>query len=147
MDRVQELQAKLGDKVGKSITKKDRFYFEVKDEDLHEVVDYLFNTMGCRLSTATAQETYHWIEVLYQFSFDESGEYFCPRVIMTDKENPEMNSITSIVKGAEWIEREMTDYWGITFRGHPRPEPLLIKNHPFDRKNQFRFRRIDGNDN
>jgi NADH-quinone oxidoreductase subunit C len=56
-----------------------------------------------------------------------------------------MHSITPIVKGAEWIEREMRDYWGIDFIGHPRPEPLLIRDHPNyeQRKNQFRFKRVN----
>ena len=73
------------------------------------------------------------------------GQYYCPRVIINDKENPVMNSISPIVKGAEWIEREMSEYWGIKFIGHPRPEPLLTRNHPNaeERKNQLRFRRVN----
>jgi NADH:ubiquinone oxidoreductase subunit C len=30
-----------------------------------------------------------------------------------------MRSIAPIVKGAEWIEREMAELFGITFEGHP----------------------------
>ncbi len=123
------------------IDKKQRLYFDVKNEELNDIVDFLFKKMGCRLSTATAQESYHHVEVLYHFSHDKSGQYFCPRVVMTDKNNPTMNSITPIIKGAEWIEREIIDFWGVTFLGHPKPEPLLIRDHPKykERKNQFRF--------
>ena len=145
MDKKKKFLEEMGQKISKPVEKKKRFYFTVADNDIRDVADMLFNQLGCRLSTATAQETYHCIEVLYHFSCDESGDYFCPRVEIQDKEHPEMNSITPVIKGAEWIEREMSDFWGITFIDHPRPEPLLIKNHPHERRNQFRFRRIDGN--
>jgi len=130
MHEVDEFLSKMGSKIGLVINKKKRLYFEVENGNLHEVVTYLFKDLGCRLSTATAMEVYRGVEVLYQFSHDASGQYFCPRVVMTDKKKPVMNSITPIVTGAGWIEREMAEYWNISFTGHPRPEPLLTKNHP-----------------
>ncbi|MBD3223789.1 MAG: hypothetical protein GF313_03620 [Caldithrix sp.] len=134
----------MGDKIHDSIDKKLRLYFEVDNQNLHEVVDYLFKELGCRLSTATAMEVYRGLEVLYHFSHDDSGQYFCPRVVMTNKDNPAMPSIAPLVKGAEWIEREMAEYWGITFEGHPRPEPLLTKEHPKGEglDQPFRIRRM-----
>ena len=134
----------MGDAIGKVIRKKQRLYFQVDDENLHRVVRHLFLDMGCRLSTASALEVPDGVEVLYFFSLDRTGEYFCPRIHMSDKVNPEMNSIAPIVKGAEWIEREMAEYWGISFRGHPRPEPLLTRHHPKgEGLNQpFRIRRL-----
>lgn len=131
----------MDNKIFNLIQKKKRLYFEVKNEDLLEVTAHLFKTMGCRLSTATAMETYRAIEVLYQFSHDISGSYFCPRVVMTNKKKPVMHSITPIVRGAEWIEREMFEFWGITFEGHPRKEPLLSRNHPKGLKQPLRFGR------
>jgi len=132
----------MGDKVGHTIEKKLRYYFEVKNEDLHEVINYIFNNMGCRLSTATATEIYRGIEVLYHFSHDKTGTYYCPRIIMKDKEKPQMNSITPIVRGAEWIEREMAEMFGIDFIGHPRKEPLLTRNNPTVEKLPLRLRRV-----
>jgi NADH-quinone oxidoreductase subunit C len=130
MHKIEEFQNKMKDKIGSIIEKKDRLYFEVPDKNILEVAAYLSKDMGCRLSTATCMEVYRGIEVLYHFSDDSTGTYFCPRVVMTDKNNPVMHSISPVVKGAEWIEREMAEYWGVTFEGHPRPEPLLTKDHP-----------------
>ncbi|MFH1965085.1 MAG: NADH-quinone oxidoreductase subunit C [Acidobacteriota bacterium] len=134
----------MGADIGPLTEKKNRFYFDVDNKNLLTVVRHLFLKMGCRLSTASAMEIPQGVEVLYFFSLDRTGEYFCPRILMTNKEKPEMNSITPIVKGAEWIEREMAEYWGITFEGHPRPEPLLTRNHPKgEGLNQpFRIRRL-----
>jgi len=129
MADYQDFLKIMGDKIKSKIEKPQRLYFEVDNEHILEVADYLFNTLGCRLSTATAKETYQGIEVLYHFSHDKTGIYFCPRVVMTDKKNPRMNSITPIVRGAEWIEREMSEMLGITFEGHPKPEPLLTREN------------------
>ena len=131
----------MGSKIGRTVEKKGRLYFEVADENLTEIAVYLFRTMGCRLSTATALETYHGLEVLYHFSHDATGRYYCPRVLIPDKADPRVTSITPIIRGAEWIEREMTEFWGITFKGHPRPERLLTKDHPQHLDKPYRFRR------
>ncbi len=141
MDNYKEFLSLMGDKILSKTIKPKRLYFEVDNKDIIETADYLFNKLGCRLSTATAQETYRGIEVLYHFSHDKTGDYYCPRVVMTDKQNPRMNSITPILIGAEWIEREMAEMFGIVFEGHPNPEPLLIGNHPRNLTKPLRHRR------
>ncbi|MDH4197544.1 MAG: NADH-quinone oxidoreductase subunit C [Candidatus Aminicenantes bacterium] len=141
MAEKEKFLKEMGAKVGKTIDRPGRLYFEVRNDDLHDVVRYLFRTLGCRLSTATGQETYRGLEVLYHFSLDATGQYFCPRVVMTDKANPRMNSIAPIVKGAEWIEREMAELLGIVFQGHPRPGPLLTRDHPRGLRQPLRLRR------
>lgn len=144
MPEKEKFLQKMKDKISALQDKKKRLYFEVDDKNLETVVNYLFKEMGCRLSTATAIETFRGVEVLYHFSHDISGRYYCPRIVMTDKSNPQMHSITPIIPGAEWIEREMAEYWNVTFIGHPRPEPLLTKDHPKgEGLNQpFRIRRM-----
>ena len=130
MDRLNKFREDVEDKIFNIIDKKRRFYFDVKNEDLRDIVEILYTEIGCRLSTATGMEMEHGLEILYHFSDDETGQYYCPRVIMTDKSKPEVNSIVPIVKGAEWIEREIFDFWGVNFIDHPRMEKLLTLNHP-----------------
>lgn len=128
-------------RIGRVVDKQGRLYFDVSDENLLDIVRYLFLDMGCRLSTATAMETYRGLEVLYHFSHDAGGTYFCPRVAVTDKTRPKVTSITPVVKGAEWIEREMFELLGIVFEGHPRLERLLTKDHPQPPDMPLRLRR------
>ncbi len=141
MGKVQEFIHYMGNKIDHKIEKKKRFYFNVKNTDLRFVVDYLFNKMECRLSTATGMEMYHGLEILYHFSDDKNGQYYCPRVVIEDKENPKVNSIVGIVQGAEWIEREIFDFWGVNFIDHPRMEKLLTLNNDIIKEKPMRMRR------
>jgi NADH-quinone oxidoreductase subunit C len=142
MAETDAFLAAMGDRIGETIWKPKRLYFEVAPADLRAVADHLFHAMGCRLSTATAAETDRGIEVLYHFSHDASGTYFCPRVVLADRARPAVPSITPVVPAAAWIEREMMEFWGIAFEGHPRPERLLTRDHPggLDRPMRFEAR-------
>ncbi|MFA4839500.1 MAG: NADH-quinone oxidoreductase subunit C [Candidatus Neomarinimicrobiota bacterium] len=143
MQEIDQFKERMDGKISHLIDKKQRFYFNVGSENLCEVAEYLFKNLGCRLSTATAMEMMHGIEILYHFSLDRAGQYFCPRVVITDKEHPKVPSITSIIGGAVWIEREMFDLWGIEFDGHPRMEELLTIHHPRGLKQPMRFGRTE----
>ena len=65
------------------------------------------------------------LEAVYDFNhFDE----LCRVVIRTrtDRNNPEIPTISHIYQGANWHERETHDFFGIKFIGHPNLEPLLL---------------------
>jgi NADH-quinone oxidoreductase subunit C len=65
------------------------------------------------------------LEVVYDFNhFDE----LCRIVIRsrTDRNNPEIPTISHIYQGANWHERETHDFFGIKFIGHPDLSPLLL---------------------
>jgi len=130
MPDFKEFLSEAGEKIISKILKPGRLYFVVDNKEIIQIADILFNKYKCRLSTATAQEIYRGIEVTYHFSNDKTGDYFCPRVIIPDNGLRRMNSVSPVVKGAEWIEREMSEMFGITFDGLKNPEPLLTGNHP-----------------
>ncbi|WP_243348898.1 NADH-quinone oxidoreductase subunit C [Parabacteroides sp. FAFU027] len=41
------------------------------------------------------------------------------------KENPQVESLTDIFSGANWMERETYDFYGIEFTGHPNLKRIL----------------------
>jgi NADH-quinone oxidoreductase subunit C len=131
----------LEGKIGRTVAKKGRLYFDVAVKDLHDVVRHFFLARGCRLSTASAMEMRRGLEVLYHFSHDATGRYYCPRVVLTNLEAPKMPSIAPIIKGAEWIEREISELFGIVFEGHPHPGRLLTRDHPQPPDRPLRLRR------
>ena len=67
-----------------------------------------------------------YFEILYHFSNDPAGEIYSVRVLLEDKLKPEIQSITPIFPGAEWIEREIWEMFGINFPGHLNLKRLLL---------------------
>lgn len=103
-----------------------RIYFSVKKEDIRETVKFLFKDLKLRFAIASGIDTPRGFEILYHFSFDKTGEFYSVRVLIEDKNNPQIDSIATIFPGAEWIEREMWEMLGINFTGHPNLKRLLL---------------------
>jgi len=101
-----------------------RLYARVQPEDLREVIRYVFEESKARLSTATGLDTREGIEVMYHFSFNGFPLVATIRVT-TPKHLPELDSVQDILKGAYWIEREIHEFLGVFFKGHPKLKRLL----------------------
>lgn len=119
-----------------------RVYFSIRKEDIREAVEILFKELGLRFAIASGIDTPSGIEILYHFSFDQSGEFYSLRVILEDKKHPEIESITPLFPGAEWIEREIWELLGVNFKNHPNLKKLLLAedwpegNYPLRRNNE-----------
>ncbi len=103
-----------------------RIYISIRPQDLREAAKILFKDLSLRFATATGQDTPKGLEILYHFGFDKSGEIFSLRVLLEDKKNPQIDSLTPLFPAAEWIEREMWELLGINFIGHPNLKHLLL---------------------
>lgn len=103
-----------------------RVYFTLKKEILPKITRYLFNDVKARFVTVSGVDTRETIEMLYHFSVDKIGLIVSLRVVL-DKSDLEIDSLTSIMRCAEWIEREIHELLGVNFKGHPNPKHLLLK--------------------
>ena len=103
-----------------------RIYFTIDKKDIFETARYLFKDLKLRFAIATGVDTPEGIEILYHFSYDQAGEFYSVRVIIADKKDPQIDSITPLFPGAEWIERELWEMLGVNFVGHPNLKRLLL---------------------
>ncbi len=127
MSEIDELRDGLGQKISDFYEHSPkRIYFSAKPKDIKEIASFLFRDLKFRFVIASGAHTPNGFEILYHFSFDETGQMVSVRVMLEDKKNPQIDSITPIIQGAEWIEREMWELLGINFVGHPNLVHLLL---------------------
>ena len=76
------------------------------------------------LADITAIDWRDRIEVVYQLTALARNTRIALRVNL-DREKPEVDSVTSIWKGADFQEREVYDLMGVAFTGHPDLRRIL----------------------
>lgn len=73
------------------------------------------------------------IELLYHLTALSSNKKVTLRTDI-DRDDPEIESVVSIWKGADWQEREIYDLLGVRFAGHPNLKRILLpegwEGHP-----------------
>ena len=127
MNIRDNIKERLGDKIKSwQEVSRCRIYLSVDKSDIFEIVKFFFRELKMRFATASGVDTPEGLEVLYHFSYDCSGEIYTLRVLLENKKHPEIDSITPLFQGAEWIEREMWELLGIKFKGHPNLKRLLL---------------------
>ncbi len=85
--------------------------------------DYLVDVTGIDyLHYPNATDRYG---VVYSLANTETGERLFVKVMLNDPD-PAVQSVCSIWKGADWMEREVFDMFGIHFDGHPDLRRILM---------------------
>jgi len=124
---IQRVKDGLGDRAVNWLEKNPRrYYVEVKPADVPAATRLMFEELEARFQIASGVDTPRAIEILYHWAFDGHD---CVVTVVTrlDRDKPEIESVASICTGIEWIEREMWELLGITFKGHPDMRHLLLK--------------------
>jgi len=125
-DVLAKVKDELKDKFEGHYAKGDhRLYLNVKKEAIRNCIRLLFESMKARLSTISAVDLGDRFEVVYHLTFDEFNLVVNVKC-STPKIEAKIDSVTGIVEGASWIEREIKDLFGIEFVGHPNPERLIL---------------------
>lgn len=127
MDKIQQFKARFeGRLLGFEERSARRVYAGIKPADIYDAAEVLFKELGFRWIVATALDSRAEFELLYHFSDDDAGRTLTLRAVLAGRDKPSVKSITPLITGADWIEREITELYGITFEGHPRPSHLLL---------------------
>jgi NADH-quinone oxidoreductase subunit C len=103
----------------------------IKTAALVNICDFLHTDSACyfaHLACITGVDNgpeANSIEVvynLYSIPFDRSLMI----KVLLDREKPSVSTLTSIWKGANWLERETFDLFGVHFEGHPDLRRILL---------------------
>lgn len=122
---LQNIEQQLPEGVIKTeMIKHNRYVIDIKPGALINMAGQLYDRLGYRFIIASAYHTREGIEIMYHFSDDAAGSIINLHVILPE-DKPEIESLTGMFSGANWIEREMREILGITFNNHPEPDKLI----------------------
>ena len=77
------------------------------------------------IRSITGVDYIDYMEIVYSlYSF--ANNWSLNIKVKINAKNPEVETITSIYKGADWFEREIWEMFGINIKGHPDLRPLLL---------------------
>jgi len=119
----------------------DRMYVEIQPQAIVPIATYLFKEIKARFNIASGIDGRTHFEILYHFTVEYLSLILSLRVKL-DKQNPRIDSLAPVFKGANWIERELWEMLGIEFTGHPNLKRLLLSDqwptgvHPLKRDYQ-----------
>ena len=103
---------------------------EVKKDDIKKIIHYLkdsslefnFLTDICGIHYPEFPEKE--IGVVYHLH-NMMANFRLRLKIFMSRENIEVDSLVDLYVGANWMERETYDFYGIKFKGHPDLRPIL----------------------
>ena len=106
------------------VLKRNRVMVDIEPGAILNMAEHLYKDIGFRFIIASGFHTRKGFEIIYHFSDDKEGNIINIHVVLP-QDKPEIASLANMLSGANWIEREIREILGITFRNHPEPEKLI----------------------
>lgn len=93
-------------------------------EALHKNPSCYFDMLSCITALDNGKEA-NTMEVIYNLYSIPFNHHLMLKVILP-REKPEIDSVISVWRTADWQEREAFDMYGIVFKGHPDLRRILM---------------------
>lgn len=92
--------------------------------ELHQNPETYFDMLSCVTGIDNGAQS-NTMEVVYNLYSIPFNTHLMLKVVLP-RENPVIDSVTSIWRTADWHEREAYDMFGIKFNGHPDLRRILM---------------------
>jgi len=131
---IDEIREKMSVYIVSETSFRGETAFTVKAESIVECCSLMKNTLGFSyLVDITVVDyltikfpRYEVVYLVHRFGRDYEENLKIRLKTALDQDNPVIDSVTPVWSGANWLEREAYDMFGITFRGHPDPRRILM---------------------
>ncbi len=127
---LESLKAALADGFVSSVKEFDFLNITVRKSKIKDTLQHLYNH-EYKFQFLTDLCGVHFpdnkgAELMVVYHLHSLTNNFRVRIKTTTAiENPDIDSVTSIFKAANWMERETFDFYGIKFIGHPNLKRIL----------------------
>jgi NADH-quinone oxidoreductase subunit C len=126
----QKLVDRFGDAIGPLQPPKKDPFCTIAVPRVLEICKFLKEDAALRFDfledlTATDHPKENLIRVVYHFYSYRHRHMFISKAEV-NRQQPELDSVESIWKAANWMEREVFDLFGINFRGHSDLRRILL---------------------
>jgi len=132
MSTVDQLQQQFGSAIIRTESFRDNVRVIVTPEAVHEVLKHLKESLGFNmLAELTAVDYLNYPDavdrfgVIYGLTNLDSGERIFVKTYLNEPDLT-LPTVCDLWQGANWLEREVYDMFGITFAGHPDLRRILM---------------------
>jgi NADH-quinone oxidoreductase subunit C len=128
-DLEKTINSSLTTTVKKSVIKLNQLFVDINNEDLSSTILFLKTNMKCRfkqlidITAVDYPEKEKRFKVIYLLLSHENNLRIIINLNINEKEV--IPSITKIFPSANWMEREIFDMYGISFKDHPDLRRIL----------------------
>ena len=138
VDLEKKINSELTTKINTSEIKHNQIYIEIDKDDLENVTLFLKTNKDTKfrqlidITVIDYPEESKRFKVVYLFLSHEFNQRIILKYSISEKEV--IPSITTIFPSANWMEREVFDMYGVTFKDHPDLRRILtdygFEGHP-----------------
>lgn len=128
---LQQLKTQFGDAIVASENPFDLLTVEVIPEKLKDIVGWLKNNSDLQINYLTNIGAVHYPEskgrefaIVYHIHSLVNNFRIRLKAFISI-ETPEIDSVVDLYAGANWMERETFDFYGVIFKGHPNLRRIL----------------------